>query len=146
MTDINFEQMSDIPPTESQLLKQGRNEVLTKLLEAGFTPETLAATTGVSRTIIVKLSETAKLTPAEETIADMSKELLVKGLNHAMKLMDMGSPETKFLIMMKILPSAMKLIGRSDTSSGEMEESLNQVYTQMRIVPALAKVRDEDAS
>jgi hypothetical protein len=76
----------------------------------------------------------------------MSKELLVKGLNHAMKLMDMGSPETKFLIMMKLLPSAMKLIGRSDTSSGEMEESLGQVFTLMRTVPALSKVKDSDAS
>jgi hypothetical protein len=146
MTNINFEHMDDLPQTDSQLLKQGRNEVLTKLLEAGFTVETLSATTGVSRNIIVKLSETAKLSPAEETIADMSKELLVKGLNHAMKLMDMGSPETKFLIMMKLLPSAMKLVGRSDTSSSDMEESLGQVFTLMKAVPAISKVKDEDAS
>jgi hypothetical protein len=146
MTDVNFEHMNDLPPTDSQLMKQGRNEVLTKLLEAGFSVETLSATTGISRNIIVKLEETAKLTPAEETIADMSRELLVKGLNHAMKLMDMGSPETKFLIMMKLLPSAMKLIGRSDSTSSDMEQSLGEVFTLMRTVPALSKVRDADAS
>lgn len=126
--------------------KQGQIDILRKLITAGFTPETLSASSGVSITMINNIAQTAKLTPEEETVAEMSRTVMVRSLAYCLWQLEHGAPEKKMAIAMRVLPTAMKLIGRSEATSGDMEEALNTILTLQRSIPAPRLVKDRDAS
>lgn len=124
-----------LTPKELELEREAAKvEVAQRMAEYGLAPDTIAQFSGLKIEVINKVILRDKLTPVEESLADMARDVMSKSLAYCMTVLDTGSPYMKHQIAMRSLGAALKLIGRGDGSSRQVEEALDAMFAMQRDV------------
>jgi len=128
-----------LSPKELDLEREAAKvEIVQRMVQQGFSADTVSLATGVKLEIIKRVVLRNKLTPEQEMLSDMARQVMAKSLAYMLYILEQGDPLAKFQVATRTINAAMKLIGAQNDTASQYEEALNAMLALQRdIHPAV---------